>query len=92
MNESQATVRDRITHLNLEYPNKKQAWALGSNVRAEYVRLTGKHPEKKLSEKTSGKGSHCFAVYPKSFWPKMDKIITNSLNSLQGLLPFKKGT
>ena len=86
--ENEATVRDRVLELNLEYPTKKDAWKLGSKVRSEYVRLTGKSPVKKLDEKTSGKGSHCFAVYPESFWPRMDEIIKSTVDSPQGLLPF----
>ena len=83
-----ATIRDRITYLGYDYPNRKQAWALGNLVRDAWVRDTGGLPDKVLRVKTSGLGSHCFAHYPAVFWPTMDDIIRRVLEQPQGLLPF----
>jgi hypothetical protein len=83
-----ASMRDRITHLDMDYPDKHVAWSLGSLIRETWLKERGDLPRKQLDTKTCGAGSHCFAIYPEDFWPRMDAIIKSSLDSPQGLLPF----
>jgi hypothetical protein len=40
------------------------AWSIGAGMADKYVREFGEQPPKELRPKTSGGGSHCFAVYP----------------------------
>lgn len=83
-------VRDRIHSLGLPYPDKHIAWALGDYVRDAWVKEHGSLPRKVLMQKTSKEGSHCLAIYPPVFWPTVDRIVGNVLNSdrQQGFLPF----
>lgn len=83
-----ATMRDRIIFLGHDYPTKSMAWAMGSIIRDAWVDKYGELPEKKLFTKTIGAGSHCFATYPAEFWPVMDDIINNAIDTPQGFLPF----
>ena len=77
------TIRDRIAFLGLDYPSKHLAWAIGNLVRDAYWKRYGTLPDKGLRDKTSGQGSHCFALYPDEFLPVVDAILNRVLNSPQ---------
>lgn len=47
----------------------REAWSIGSEIATLYQRRVGAQPPKDLRPKTSGSGSHCFAVYPPA-WEK----------------------
>jgi hypothetical protein len=68
------TVIDRIRALGFE-ATKRQRWEIGARVRDKWVEEHGELPEKQLRTKTSGEGSHCLAVYPNDFVPKIDEVI-----------------
>ena len=70
------TVPEVMRDLGLQWRNE-DAWTIGAAVRERYRELHGgKYPEKKLRPKTSGCGSHCFAVYPLSFRKEIERIIS----------------
>ena len=48
-------------------PHKRVTWGLGVAIREAWRQTQGAPPEKVLREKTSGRGSHCLAVYPEWF-------------------------
>ena len=70
------TVLDVIRELGLE-PTSRDNWKIGSRVRLEYLDTYKKEPVKDLRQKTSGAGSHCFAIYPVEFVPKIREIIAD---------------
>ncbi len=49
--------------------DRATAWSVGSEMAALYVEEFAEQPPKELRPKTSGAGTHCFAVYP-STWEK----------------------
>lgn len=51
------------------------SWSVGAQARGLYAQRTGRLPEKDLRQKTSGGGSHCFAVYPDWMRPEIEQII-----------------
>lgn len=84
---SMITVVDVIRDMGIE-PEPNLTWAVGAAVRDLYEDKNGRLPEKRLRTKTDGHGSHCFAVYPESMRPEIEKIVglfeTN--NKRQGTL------
>lgn len=68
------TVVDVFKSLGLE-PTPEQTWAVGAAVRALYEERFGHLPHKELRRKTSGSGSHCFAVYPEEMRPQIQDCI-----------------
>jgi hypothetical protein len=68
------TVVDVIRSLGIE-PEPRLTWSVGNAVRALYESRNGSLPEKDLRGKTSGKGSHCFAIYPKHMKTDIEKIV-----------------
>ena len=68
------TVSERIEALNFD-ATTRQRWSIGNAVRDRYVKMYGQLPVKALRRKTSGIGSHCFAIYPPEFQPEIDAII-----------------
>jgi hypothetical protein len=71
---SELTVIDVMRDLGLE-PTPEVTWPVGAIVRDLYEQRYGCLPEKKLRPKTSGEGTHCFAVYPTSMRPEIEKVI-----------------
>lgn len=56
---------------------KSDAWSVGARVREIYKERTGGDtPAYELRKKTSGKGSHCFAVYPATMRRAIEKVIS----------------
>lgn len=60
-------------------------WAVGARVAALYERRYGRLPSKDLRTKTSGTGSHCFAVYPLRMRDEIAKIIREYLTKRSNL-------
>ena len=64
------------------------AWSIGSEMASAYANEFGEQPPKELRPKTSGGGTHCFAVYPTSWKSKiisainLRQIITKSQRNL----------
>jgi hypothetical protein len=69
------TVIDVIRHLGYEVENDL-SWTAGALLREAWFQKTGELPEKRLRKKTSGYGSHCFAVYPCRFQKEALVIVT----------------
>jgi hypothetical protein len=68
------TVVDVIKAMGLE-PTPALTWSVGNTVRDAYERATGSLPVKALREKTSGVGSHCFAIYPAEWRVKIEEVV-----------------
>lgn len=51
------------------------AWSIGAGMADAYFREFGEQPPKELRPKTSGGGSHCFAVYPPTWEERIRKAI-----------------
>ena len=56
-------------------PTNAQAWSAGARVATMYAEKHGQQPPKENRQKTSGSGSHCFAVYPRSWQARIKKVI-----------------
>jgi len=69
------TLLDLLDEMNIE-PHNELTWTLGAALRERFRELHDRLPEKELRTKRSGLGSHCFAVYPISFKPEAQKIVT----------------
>lgn len=68
------TVLDVARDLGLQ-PSVQEAWEIGAAVRDAYEQAVGQLPVKALRQKTSGAGSHCFAVYPEEFRPMIEATV-----------------
>jgi hypothetical protein len=68
------TVPEVMKALGLE-PEPHVSWSIGARVREEYVATMKAPPPKALRPKTSGSGSHCFAVYPPEMVPLIERIV-----------------
>jgi hypothetical protein len=79
------TVMDVFRDLRFE-PEPRISWAVGAEVRQRYEERYGELPRKVLRPKTSGAGSHCFALYPPEMRPVVETIVRehNPDNSAQG--------
>ena len=51
------------------------AWSIGSEMASAYAEQYGHQPPKELRPKTSGDGTHCFAIYPASWESKIIEAI-----------------
>lgn len=56
-------------------PQREQSWSVGSRVAYLYRSEFGHEPPKANRPKTGGKGSHCFAIYPLSWFEKIAAIV-----------------
>jgi hypothetical protein len=71
------TVRDRLEAHGLSL-DKIGMWKAGNTVRDLWLlhpRSHGKLPLKDLRPKATGRGSHCFAVYPAWFTDQIDSVV-----------------
>lgn len=68
------TIPDVFRLLGYE-PVPADTWAAGAAMREAYRGVTGEYPVKALRPKTSGPGSHCFALYPPDWLPKMKEVV-----------------
>ena len=83
---SKTTVPDRIRALGLEQgtqTGKELAWKAGAAVREAWRELTGEYPPKGNRPKTSGHGSHCFALYPLAWVERIDRIVLGVATEIQ---------
>jgi hypothetical protein len=71
------TIIEVARDMGVEMP-KETAWAVGSAIADIYVKETKRQPPKELRRKTNGHGSHCFAVYPLTYVPKIMDAITKA--------------
>lgn len=55
--------------------DKEQAWSVGGSISAQFEADYGHLPQKELRPKTSGAGSHCFAVYPAPYHDRIRSMI-----------------
>ena len=68
------TIIDVCRDLDVE-PYNEMTWSVGNIVRDYYEARYGALPEKDLRTKTSGGGSHCFAVYPEHMRATIERVI-----------------
>lgn len=68
------TVIEVFKSMGLE-PSPDVTWPVGAAVRDRFLKRYGRLPSKELRPKTSGHGSHCFAVYPDDWRPLIVDII-----------------
>ena len=68
------TITERIRALGYE-ANNELSWRVGAAIRNRWEETHGELPEKDLRQKTSGRGSHCMAVYPIEWIGFIDSII-----------------
>ena len=75
---SKTTVPERIKALGLEQgtpTGNELAWRAGAAVRERWRAATGEYPPKGNRPKTSGHGSHCFALYPDAWAGQIDDVV-----------------
>lgn len=70
----EVTIIDVCRRLQIE-PDKSITWPAGDEAQRRWRAEHGEEPRKELRRKTSGQGSHCFAVYPISWEPVLREII-----------------
>lgn len=68
------TVPEMFASLGMR-PTARQSWMAGAAARQRWKEIHGDLPDKALRTKTSGKGSHCFAVYQDSWRDTLAKIV-----------------
>ena len=68
------TVPQVFDLLNAVKTNEK-TWAVGTRMQHIYAMEFGCQPPKDNRPKTSGSGSHCFALYPASYLPIIEAEI-----------------
>ena len=71
---SRITVMQVFASLGLT-PTNNQSWAVGLRVQAEYSKEFLEQPPKDNRPKTDGKGSHCFALDPRTWQPRIEAHI-----------------
>jgi len=83
------TVIDVMRSMRLEC-NPAVTWPIGARVRDFYENMSGSLPTKVLRPKTNSGGTHCFAVYPETMRPDIERIIRlfTDESARQGELPF----
>lgn len=82
------TIHDVATEMGLELSDE-QAWEIGRQLADRYEAIEKVRPEKVLRPKKRGQGSHCFAVYPPSWVPRLMAAIKHieAARAAQGELP-----
>lgn len=74
-NDPTVTIQQVARSMGLSLP-KETAWAIGTAMANAYKQdNNGTVVPKELREKTNGSGSHCFAVYPLSYVPRIRQAI-----------------
>jgi hypothetical protein len=68
------TIHDVAGGMSCVLPDR-DAMAIGAAVAAAWEWQTGTPPLKDLRNKKKGPGSHCFALYPEAFRPRIELII-----------------
>ena len=83
--DDRITVPQRIKAMGLEQgteKGKELAWRAGALVREAWLAEVGAYPPKGNRQKTSGRGSHCFALYPSSWVERVDGIVRRVADEL----------
>lgn len=60
-------------------PSCAVAWSVGAQMAAIYAEEFGEQPPKDNRPKTSGSGSHCFALYPPTWAGRIEEVIRASV-------------
>ena len=74
------TVPQVARAMGVELDNRV-SWAVGTEVANIYADRVGAQPSKDLRPKSSGAGSHCFAVYPPAWATTIRSVITSHLDA-----------
>ena len=56
-------------------PTNEESWAVGTRIATMYADEYGEQPPKDNRPKTNGQGSHCFALYPPSWFKRIAAVI-----------------
>jgi hypothetical protein len=56
-------------------PTSSQAWSVGARMAHLYTKEFGVEPPKENRPKTTGAGSHCFAIYPAHWQTIIEGVI-----------------
>jgi hypothetical protein len=75
-------VRDVLRALNVE-PEPSVSWPVGWAIRDAYLERFERLPDKALRPKTNGGGTHCFAVYPDTFWYDAKAVARSALVAIK---------
>jgi hypothetical protein len=75
------TVIDVLRALQIE-PAPAVSWACGIAVRDAWIARTGEPPPKGLRTKTSGHGSHCFALYEDNDRSFVESVVRATCNDI----------
>ena len=68
------SVHDAARKMGLELDDET-AWSLGALIASAWQWQTGTAPLKDLRSKKSGSGTHCFALYPPEWLPRLQEIV-----------------
>jgi len=63
-------------------PEKSATWSAGGQLRHAYMSETGNLPPKDNRKKTSGAGTHCFAIYPDHWRKRAREIVRRTARTL----------
>lgn len=80
------TVIDVFRRLGLE-TDKRKTWAVGAIVARKWLVENGTEPPKMNRRKTAGGGSHCFAVYPESWFETIAELAKQTCAELEAQKP-----
>jgi hypothetical protein len=73
------TVPQVVREMGIE-PDNQLCWSIGNEMRDLFqMRNNGALPTKELRDKTNEGGSHCFAIYPESYRPDIEKRVRRQL-------------
>ena len=69
-------------------PSNEEAWSVGARIATMYAEIYGEQPPKDNRPKTSGGGTHCFALYPPDWELRIREVIHDvvGFNRAQGSL------
>ena len=67
-NRDWISIHSVAADLQVELSNE-EAWHIGKVVAARWAAVMKRQPVKDLRRKKAGLGSHCFALYPPSWFP-----------------------
>lgn len=74
MRDTRITVLQVFAAMGIK-PSNEQAWSVGNRMQNLYKLEHGEQPPKDNRPKTSGHGSHCFALYPAHWRPRIEAEI-----------------
>jgi hypothetical protein len=78
--DSRITVMQVFAYLGIQ-PTSSQSWAVGNRVAAMYANEFGEQPPKDNRPKTSGGGTHCFALYPRTWQERIARVINEVVDA-----------